>query len=55
MIRHLRIKKGLGFKQIADITGYSRQYVCNVQEMVIKPNGEFIEKLERLTGENKCL
>lgn len=45
-IRGLRHKMGL--LEIGNKTGKSRQYVYAIQEMTIKPNKEFLNKLENL-------
>ena len=47
-IRVLREKFNIRLKDIADNTGYSKQYINNVQEIIIKPSKNFLSKLERL-------
>ena len=50
-IREIRKKLKLGIKDLAKQMGYSRQYINNVQEIIIKPDREFMEKLEDLENE----
>ena len=50
-IREIRKKLKLGIKDLAKQMGYSRQYINNVQEIIIKSNREFINKLEDLENE----
>lgn len=40
-----RIRKKLRLRDLEKQLGYSRQYINNIQEIIIKPNKEFIEKL----------
>jgi len=49
LIRRLRHKFGLTL--IAGKTNTTRQYVYAIQEMTIKPNADFISKLERLQND----
>lgn len=46
-----RIRKKLRLRDLEKQLGYSRQYINNIQEIIIKPNREFINKLKDL--ENK--
>lgn len=48
VLRTLRRKTGLRLKKISELTGYSIKYLFNVQEQLIKPNPDLIEKLEKL-------
>jgi transcriptional regulator with XRE-family HTH domain len=48
MIREIRKKLNINQTELGRITGFSKQYVNNVQEMTIKPSEEFIKKLEQL-------
>jgi predicted transcriptional regulator len=50
VLRSLRRKTGYNLKKISDLTGYSIKYLFNVQEQLIKPNPDLIEKLEQLNG-----
>ncbi len=52
-IRGIRKKLKLGIKDLAKQTGYSRQYINNVQEIIIKSNKDFINKLEDLENEQR--
>jgi len=47
------IRKNFKLSDIAKRLGYSRQYVANVQEMIIKPNEDFISRLKKLFCEIK--
>jgi len=47
-IREIRKKLKLGIKDLAIKMGYSRQYINNVQEIIIKPDKEFINKFNEL-------
>ena len=47
-IREIRKKLKLGIKDLAREMGYSRQYINNVQEIIIKPDREFINKFNEL-------
>lgn len=40
-----RIRKKLRLRDLEKQLGYSRQYINNIQEIIIKPNNEFINKL----------
>ena len=51
-LRTLRRKTGINLRAISDITGYSIKYLFNVQEQLIKPNPDLIEKLERIKNES---
>lgn len=42
----------LGIKDLAKQTGYSRQYINNVQEIIIKPGSDFINKLNEFISAN---
>ena len=48
VLRTFRCKTGLRLKAISGLTGYSIKYLFNVQEQLIKPNPDLIEKLEKL-------
>lgn len=52
-IREIRKKFKIPLKGLVKEMGYSKQYINNVQEIIIKPNGEFINKLEDLEGKEK--
>ena len=45
-----KLRKNFDFKQLSDLTGFSRQYIYGVQEMTIKPNQDFINKLKEVGG-----
>jgi len=45
-IRRVRKKFKMGYKELSEFTGYSRQYINNVQEIIIKPDTNFINKLD---------
>jgi transcriptional regulator with XRE-family HTH domain len=51
-LREIRTKKNLRLRDLSSITGYSKQYINNVQEILIKPNEDFIQKLWKLENEN---
>jgi len=40
-IRRLREKFNISFKDLSEITGYSRQYIYGIQEITIKPSEDF--------------
>jgi hypothetical protein len=46
LIRTIRRNKDIGTTIIGQLTGKSKQYVNNVQEIIVKPSEEFIKKLE---------
>ena len=46
-----KLRKNLDLKQLSDLTGYSRQYIYGIQEMLIKPNEDFINKLNEVLNE----
>ena len=46
-----RLRKKLRLRDLEKQMGYSRQYINNIQEMNIKPNKEFINKLEDLEND----
>ena len=48
MIRNIRRQKSMGTTAIGEHTNKTKQYVNNVQEIIVKPSEEFIEKLEKL-------
>ena len=52
-IREIRKKLKLEIKDLARQMGYSRQYINNVQEIIIKSNKDFTNKLEDLENENE--
>lgn len=45
-IRSLR--RSYGLLEIGNLTGHTRQYIYGIQEMTIKPNSEFIKKLNEI-------
>ena len=47
-LRTLMRKNGYKLKDISGMTGYSIKYLFNVQEQLIKPNADLMQKLERL-------
>ena len=49
-IREIRKKLKINQKAIADRIGYSRQYVNNVQEIIIKPSNDFLNKLKEFNN-----
>jgi transcriptional regulator with XRE-family HTH domain len=52
-IREIRKKLNINQTEIGRLTGFSKQYVNNVQEMTIKPNEKFIEKINQIEVENE--
>ena len=52
-IREIRKKFKIPLKGLVKEMDYSKQYINNVQEIIIKPNREFINKLEDLEGNKK--
>ena len=52
-IREIRKKFKIPLKSLVKEMDYSKQYINNVQEIIIKPNREFINKLEDLEGKEK--
>jgi len=48
MIRKIRRKFRL--MDLENRLGYSKQYINNVQEITIKPNKEFLNKLEKISN-----
>ena len=42
------LRKRFEFKELSELTGFSRQYIYGIQEMTIKPNREFIEKINQI-------
>lgn len=53
LIRNVRKKFKMGFKELSEFTGYSRQYINNVQEIIIKPSSDFINGLNKFIDANK--
>jgi len=53
MIRSIRKNFHINQTEIGRLTGYSKQYVNNVQEMTIKPNEDFINKLKEVESERQ--
>ena len=49
-IREIRKKLKIELKDLANQMGYSRQYINNVQEIIIKPDKEFIKKLGEIVN-----
>ena len=47
-IREIRKKLKIELKDLANQMDYSRQYINNVQEIIIKPDKEFLRKLDEL-------
>jgi hypothetical protein len=45
-VRNLKDK--FNFKELSELTGFSKQFIYGIQEMTIKPNEDFIKKLERI-------
>lgn len=43
-----KIRRKIRLRDLEKRLGYSRQYINNVQEIIIKPNKDFISKLEEL-------
>ena len=43
-----RIRRKMRLRDLEKQLGYSRQYINNVQEIIIKPDKEFIGKLDKL-------
>ena len=50
-IRKIRKKFNIRLKDLVKVMGYSKQYINNVQEIIIKPNKDFINKLEDLEND----
>lgn len=48
MLREFKEKNKLSYFDLSGLTGFSRQYVYGVEQMTIKPNEKFLEKLNRL-------
>ncbi|MHB1334481.1 MAG: helix-turn-helix domain-containing protein [Candidatus Humimicrobiaceae bacterium] len=47
-IREIRKKLHINQSEIGRLTGFTKQYVNNVQEMTIKPSEDFLKKLEEV-------
>jgi transcriptional regulator with XRE-family HTH domain len=47
-IREMRRKLKLRLRDLEKKMGYSRQYINNVQEIIIKPDREFLRKLNEI-------
>jgi len=45
-IRNFQKKYSMG--QLTEMTGFTKQYIFNVREMNIKPNEDFIKKLNEV-------
>ena len=45
------IRRKMRLRDLEKQLGYSRQYINNIQEVIIKPNKDFINKLEDLEND----
>lgn len=50
-LRLYKEKHNLSYSALSDLTGFKRQYIYGVEQITVKPNKEFIKKLERLENE----
>ena len=50
-IREIRRNLMLGLTEIARLTGKTRQYIYNIQEINLKPSKEFLDTLKQIGGE----
>jgi len=47
-LRVYKEKHNFSYADLSDITGFKRQYIYGVEQITIKPNSDFIKRIEEL-------